>query len=118
VRRCRRGHTAAVAGAALLAVLEGGSDDPPDSRLQVCIAGRHHPAHHGRGGITRWTWELSNHPGAVHPNETNRATLSALEQTLCVVFWQIFWQAAAGKDSGKVFYLVGATGIEPVTSAV
>jgi hypothetical protein len=32
--------------------------------------------------------------------------------------WQIFWQTTPEAASGKVFVLVGAIGIEPVTSAV
>jgi hypothetical protein len=41
-----------------------------------------------------------------------------LSRTLFVTFWQIFWQAELGEASGKVFVLVGATGIEPLASAV
>jgi hypothetical protein len=44
--------------------------------------------------------------------------LSTFPSTQPVIFWQVFWQAAPEADSGKVFVLVGATGIEPVPSAV
>jgi hypothetical protein len=48
----------------------------------------------------------------------NQATLTVFDHAQSVIFWQIFWQAALGAHSAKVFVLVGATGIEPVTSAV
>jgi hypothetical protein len=53
-----------------------------------------------------------------HPHAADRTVLSTFPSTQPVIVWQVFWQAAPEADSGKVFVLVGATGIEPVTSAV
>jgi hypothetical protein len=47
-----------------------------------------------------------------------QAALRVLWRAPSVIFWQSFWHTTPGEHSGKVFVLVGATGIEPVTSAV
>jgi hypothetical protein len=67
------------------------------------------------GAYSQFDWA---HAETAAPEASNTLTLAVFKWTRSVMFWQIFWQAAPGEDSGKVFVLVGATGIEPVTSAV